>query len=197
MEMAKSVEEYLDKNPNWFSELSLLREIFLETEMVEEVKWGMPTYTINKKKVVGIAGFKEYFGIWFFQGVFLEDPLKVLVNAQEGKTRGMRHWKFSDIKEVKKDLILPYVEEAIQNCKEGKEIKIEKKALIIPSLLQDALDSDSALKAAFNNFTHGKKREFAEHISEAKREATKISRLQKIIPMIINGIGLNDKYRSS
>ena len=78
--MAKSVEEYLGENV-WKDGLTLLREILLDTELVEELKWGTPHYTIDSKIVVGIAGFKQYFGLWFHNGVFLKDESKVLINA--------------------------------------------------------------------------------------------------------------------
>ncbi len=195
MKMAKSVDEYIDNSPNWTNELNLFRSIFLKTEMVETVKWGMPTYIINGKNVAGFSGFKNHFGIWFFQGVFLKDPLIKLVNAQEGKTKGLRQWRFKNIAEINEAEIFSYLEEAIQNQKDGKMVKIEKRPLIIPAILQDTLDSDSALKVAFNNLTLSNRRDFTEHIESAKQTETKLKRLKKIIPMIIQGIGLNDKYK--
>ena len=195
MELAKSVEEFLNKTDQWSKELALLRSIILKTELRETLKWGMPTYTLGKKNVVGISGFKHHFGLWFFQGVFLSDPHKLLMNAQEGKTKAMRQLRFDNINQVDEGIILSYLEEAIQNSKDGKEVKPEKKALVIEGLLKEALSKDAALNEAFDRFTPGKKKEFAEYITSAKREATQISRLEKCIPMIIKGIGLNDKYR--
>ena len=197
MEMATSVEEYFEKHPKWGKELVRLRSILLQTEFVETLKWGIPTYTINKKNVVSIAAFKNYVGLWFTNGSFLNDDHQKLINANEGKTKGMRQWRFNAIDEIEERLILEYAYEAIQNQKDGKEIKINRnKPLDIPVELQTVLNENSELKNFFEGFTKSKKREFAEYISSAKREATKKSRLEKIIPMILSGVGLHDKYRN-
>ncbi len=197
MEMSKSVEEYFEKNPKWQKELERLRSILLQTEFIETLKWGIPTYTINKKNVVGLAAFKNYVGLWFFNGSFLKDDYQKLMNAQEGKTKGMRQWRFNSLEEIDERLILEYSYEAIQNQKDGKEIKVERnKPLVIPVELERVLSKNKELKLLFEGFTKSKQREFAEHIASAKREATKMSRLEKIIPMILSGVGLNDKYRN-
>ena len=195
MEMAKSVDEFLNNNDNWRTELELLRSIIMKTELNETLKWGMPTYTLGKKNVVGISGFKHHFGLWFFQGVFLSDPQGLLINAQEGKTKAMRQVRFDNIDQINEGVILSYLEEAIQNTRDGKEMKPEKKALVIDGILKEALEKDNGLKEAFSRFTPGKQKEFVEYISSAKREATQVSRLEKSIPMILKGTGLNDKYR--
>lgn len=194
MKMAKSVEEYLSENP-WRSSLEKLRDILNETELTEELKWGTPHYTLNKKIVVGIAGFKSYAGLWFHQGVFVSDPAKVLINAQEGTTRGLRQWRFNSTDEIDPELVKSYVEEAIANQKAGKEIKVQAKALVIPDILKEALASDAALSEAFDALTPGKQKEYANYIGEAKQEATQQKRKEKCIPMILEGKGLNDKYR--
>lgn len=197
MEMANSVEEYFEKNSKWEKELEKLRKALLKTECIETLKWGIPTYTINKKNVVSIAAFKEYVGLWFTNGSFLNDEHKKLINAQEGKTKGMRQWRFNSIGEIDEGLILEYLYEAIQNQKEGKEIKIERnKPLILPPELKHILKENKELKMLFEGFTKSKQREFAEHISSAKRDITKQVRIEKIIPMILNGVGLHDKYRN-
>jgi uncharacterized protein YdeI (YjbR/CyaY-like superfamily) len=195
MIQAKSVEEYISKSSQK-ELLTALRELCLKTELLETVKWGMPVYTINNKNIIGIGAFKSYAGLWFYQGVFLEDRFGVQINAQEGKTKAMRQWRFSSIKELDKNMILSYLEEAIQNQKEGKEIKVERKSGVnIPNELKREFDRNSELVYAFKKLSPGKQREYAEYIAEAKRDATKLSRLEKIKPMIQEGIGLNDKYK--
>ncbi len=193
--MAKSVEEYLDKNPDHRVALDRLRSIVLKTELVETVKWGIPTYTINKKNVLGLGAFKAYTGIWFFNGSFLKDHANKLINAQDGKTKGMRQWRFNTMDEIDEPLILEYLKEAIQNQKDGKEVKPEKKPLVIPDELNEALASDANLSEIFDELSLTNKREFVEFIADAKREETKQKRLEKIIPMILEGVGLNDKYK--
>ena len=194
MRMAKSIDEYLNGNP-WEQELNALRGILHETELVEELKWGTPHYTLDGKIVVGIAGFKQYFGLWFHQGVFLKDAGKVLINAQEGTTKGLRQWRFNTIDDIDKALVMEYVKEAIQNQRDGKEIKPEKKQLVIPDELKEALASNSNLSERFDALTPGKQREYADYIGAAKQEKTRLSRLEKCVPMIESGVGLNDRYR--
>jgi uncharacterized protein YdeI (YjbR/CyaY-like superfamily) len=191
-----SVTEYIDSLDKWKAEILLLRELCLEAGFTETIKWSIPTYTINHKNVVGIAAFKNHSALWFFNGVFLNDPYKKLINAQKGSTKGQLQWRFSSIDEIQPSKILEYLNEAIANEKAGLRIKVDrKKELILPAELEQALSNDIALFKSFDNFTPFKKREFADYISEAKRDTTKHKRLEKCIPLIQSGIGLNDKYR--
>lgn len=194
--MDNRVTEYIQKKSAWGEELKKLRSILSSLPLEETIKWGAPYYMSNGKNIVGMAAFKNYFGIWFMQGALLKDEKKKLINAQEGKTSALRQWRFNSIDEIDVDLIRTYVLEAIDNQQQGKEIKPKKKPLIIPELLQRAMDADQELKEKYEAFTLGKKRDYADYISEAKREATKQSRLEKIIPMILSGVGLYDKYKN-
>ena len=197
MKRYNTPEEYLEGHPEWQSELELLRETLLDTELVETVKWGAPIYTVNGKNVVGLGAFKSYVGIWFFQGVFLKDPKGVLINAQEGKTVALRQWRFENKDAINPKLIKSYVEEAIANQRAGLEYKApRKKAFSIPEELKHALENDAGLKEKFTALTHGRQREYAEYIAEAKREGTRQKRLEKSRPMILSGVGLNDKYKN-
>lgn len=166
--------------------------------MKETLKWSAPVYTLNGKNVVGLGAFKQHFGIWFFNGVFLKDEHHLLVNAQEGKTKALRQMRFTSESEVDQKKVLAYVMEAIENQKLGKEVKADrsKKTTVIPDMLKKELDSDVALQNGFNNLNNYKQREYCEYIDTAKREATKSSRLEKIKPLILKGIGLYDKYKN-
>lgn len=194
MLQANSVEEYLE-GAKWESELRVLREVLLSTELVECVKWGAPHYTLNKKNVVGIVSFKEHFALWFHQGVFLRDPLEVLTNASEGVTKGLRQWRFSSMAAIDKERVKEYLLEAIDNQRRGLEIKPEAKQVAMPTELDEALKADSKLKEGFDRLTPGKRKEYAEYIGAAKQEKTRVSRLEKSVPMILAGQGVNDKYR--
>ena len=194
--MDTRVDDYIAKHSNYANLLSEIRAVLLLTDFEETIKWGIPTYTINTKNVVGIAAFKSYCGIWFFQGGLLKDADKVLTNAQEGKTKAMRQWRFTNESNIDKELILSYIEEAIDNEKKGLKIKHEKKPLIIPVELEELFTENNKLLSSFNTLTLTKKREFSEYIIQAKREATKTRRLEKIIPMILNNVGLNDMYKN-
>jgi uncharacterized protein YdeI (YjbR/CyaY-like superfamily) len=184
-----------DKVNNWSEELDFLKSIIAKTELTETTKWGGCVYVLHGKNVLGIGGFKNYFTIWFFNGVFLKDENQFLVNAQEGVTKSLRQWRFSSKKEVDETAVLQYIHEAIENEKQGKNLKPEKGKSIVSELLQKELDADPNLAEAFLKFSPYKQKEFLEYIETAKRMETKHSRIEKIKPMIIENIGLNDKYR--
>jgi uncharacterized protein YdeI (YjbR/CyaY-like superfamily) len=184
-----------DKVNGWSEELELLKSIIAKTELIETTKWGGSVFTVNGKNVLGVGGFKNYFTIWFFNGVFLKDEKQILVNAQEGVTKSLRQWRFYSKEEVSEKLILAYIKEAIENEKAGKVIKPLKKEAIVSEILQQELNNNTALAEAFQKFIPYKQKEFLEYVESAKREETKLSRIEKIKPMILSSIGLNDKYR--
>lgn len=198
MKRFKSVGEYIDSHIEKQEELILLREILLATEVVETVKWGAPIYTVNGKNIAGLGAFKNFTAIWFFQGVLLNDPKMKLINAQEGKTQALRQWRFGSPEEIKslEKLIKDYINEAIANQQQGREIKARtSKPLIVPEELKSVFENRPAVEKGFESFSLTRKREFTDYIHEAKREETKQKRLDKIITLIIGGIGLHDKYR--
>jgi uncharacterized protein YdeI (YjbR/CyaY-like superfamily) len=194
LESSKATHTW-DKNNSWSEELAFLKSIIVKTELVETTKWGGIVYVLNGKNVIGIGGFKNYFAIWFFNGVLLEDKKQLLVNAQEGVTKALRQWRFTSKEEVYEADVLNYIKEAIENEKQGKTIKPEKKTPILSEFFQKELNANPELAAAFEKFSAYKQYEFLEYIESAKREETKRSRIEKIIPMILDKIGLNDKYR--
>lgn len=198
MKGVKTAEEYIAENPQWQPALDLLRNLFLETGMDESIKWGIPVYGVNGKNVAGLAAFKGYVGIWFYQGALIADTAGKLINAQEGVTRALRQWRFKSTEEVaeEKSIIKQYTFVAIENARKGRAVKAEKnKPLELSDELTDALDSDLKLKEAFEGLTLSRKREFAEHVATAKRAETRAARLAKIIPIIMRGEGLHDKYK--
>ena len=198
MKKVYSVEEYIETNSHFGEALILLREIINSTELNESIKWSAPVYDLNGKNVVGLGAFKNHFGIWFFNGVFLKDEHNVLVNAQENKTKALRQMRFESINDIDKNLVLAYVKEAIENQKQGKEIKPKRatKKVDIPKELKAHFKMHTDLESNFKALTSGKQREYCSYIAEAKREATKQSRLDKITPMILKGVGLHDKYKN-
>ncbi len=198
MKKIYSVEEYIEENEHFGEALTLLRDIINTTECEETIKWSAPTYTISKKNVIGLGAFKNHFGIWFFNGVFLKDEHKLLVNAQENKTKGLRQMRFKSISDIDRHIVLEYIKEAIENQKLGKEIKPDrkKKEVVIPEELEALFIENTDLKGRFEVLTPYKQREYCDYIANAKREATKQARLEKIVPMILQNIGLNDKYKN-
>ncbi|WP_321996044.1 DUF1801 domain-containing protein [Draconibacterium orientale] len=194
---AKTVDEYILTARSRQDILMILRDLLRSTELSETIKWGAPCYTINGKNVIGLGVFKEHVAIWFFQGALLKDEAKVLFNAQNDKTKALRQWRFVTVHDIDAEMIIAYASEAISNEKQNKRVKIiRNKKLIIPPELKEALNQDNHLKLSFQEFSPGKQREFANYIAQAKQVKTKQSRLNKIITMINNNIGLNDKYRN-
>ena len=197
MKRAKSVDHYIELHPEWASAIEKLRKILVGTELEETVKWGAPCYTLDGKNVVGVGAFKEWVALWFHQGVFHSDPDKVLINAQEGSTKALRQWRFSTERDIKVARVKAYLKEAIANQREGKEVRADRsKPLTVPPELAAMLRKRAKARKGFESLTKGKQREYAEHIASAKREATKASRLEKILPLLEAGVGLHDKYRN-
>jgi len=145
--MEKTVNAYIEKHKKWEEALRLLRQICQNTPMTEEIKWGAPIYSMEGKNIVALRGFKSYVGLWFHQGVFLEDRYNLLERSNE-KTKGLRKMMFHSLDEIKDNVphIKAYLDEAIQNHKAGKEIKLTRsKKLTIPPELQQVLDDDDKL----------------------------------------------------
>lgn len=185
-----------DYNKHWEEELAIIKSIIQRTGLQVAIKWGAEVYTHKGKNVVSYYGFKNYFALWFYNGVFLEDKRKVLMNAQEDKTKALRQWQFVSKEVIDEPLILEYIHEAIRNVDEGKVWKPEKSTeLVIPDALRQTFLQDNAIEKAFSKLPFYKQKEFVEHIESAKREETKLARVDKIVPMILQGIGLNDKYK--
>lgn len=196
MATKKTVDDYLIDVSHWQDELMAMRRILQAEKLKETMKWGMPCYSFDGKNIVGMAGFKSYFGLWFHQGVFLSDSAKVLVNAQPGKTKSLRQWRMTSARDIKPDLIKTYIAESIEHAVAGKKVpNSEPRKLNLPPILKVVLGRDAELKAAFNRFRTAQQCDFADYISSAKQDATKQKRLEKIIPLMRDGVGLNDKYK--
>lgn len=199
MKRPKDVDAYIAGHPEDAAALEKLRGVLLATELEECIKWGAPCYTIDGKNVVGLAAFKSYVGLWFHQGVFLEDPHGVLVNAQEGKTKALREWRFHSLREIKVTQVRAYVREAIAKQREGKSMPpaVPSQAeVLLPDELEQGFAQHKRAAAAFDKLTPGRQREYAKYVAEAKRSETRSRRVTKILPMIEAGVGLHDKYRS-
>ncbi len=192
----QKAEEWTKYNGNWAEANEKIQQVVNETELVKEFKWGGDIYTFNKKNVLAFSGFKNHFALWFHNGVFLKDQYKVLVNANEEKTKALRQWRFNSADEIDVEKVREYVLEAIQLVKDGKEIKPQKSVpKEVDGILKKTLNQNNKLFTSFKALTSGRQKEYIEYIDEAKQEKTKISRIEKIKPMILEGKGLNDKYR--
>lgn len=191
-----AIEAFFNKAGQWESLMRRIRPVLLDAGMVEALKWGMPTYSFNGSIVVGMVGFKNWLALWFYQGVFLTDPNGLLVSGTEGKTKGQRQWRIKTEAEFDLEILQLFVNEAIQKAIEGKTISKDRKIeLEIPTELANALSSNPVLSATFESMSLSHKREYAEYVAEAKQEATRFRRVEKIMPMILSKSGLNDKYK--
>ncbi len=185
-----------DINNQWADELEQIKNVLAKTGLVETVKWGMPAYTFTGKNIVSVAVFKNYLSLWFFKGMFLKDAKQVLLKPDD-EAKIMRQWRFTSVDEIlqHEKLILQYVIEAIEVESCGLAKKPVKKPMPVSELLKETLAKDAALATAFETLSAYKQKEYIEHVESAKREQTRIDRLEKIKPMIMNRIGLNDKYK--
>lgn len=197
MKRATSVDEYLENAAQWQNELRRPRAVLQSTSLQEEVKWGAPAYTHNGKIVVGVGGFKNWFCLWFHQSELLQDPADVLVNAQEGKTKALRQWRMTSKSDIEAATIKRYVNEAVALADAGVAIRATRaKVVVVPEELQKATRRCKGATAAYRKLTPGKQREYADHIGSAKRDDSKKRRIDKILPMIVAGVGLHHKYRN-
>lgn len=185
------------KEEKWSFEVTLLKEIIERTGLNRATKWGSDVYTWKGKNVLSVGGFKNYFVLWFYNGVFLRDSMGVLVSAQEGKTKALRQWRFTHRDQIDESAILKYIQEAIENEEVGRVWKPERQKLPeLPDLMKASFQTDKVLKSAFECLTPYKQREYIEHIASAKREETRLSRFEKCKDLILRGAGLHDKYKS-
>lgn len=200
-----NIELLKDKeSPKWHNHRSewedcdeFMGQLINKTDLKKEFKWGTDVYTHKGKNVIAWLGFKNFFSLWFYNGVFLRDEDKVLIAASEGKTKALRQWRFRDLNEMNEKKILSYINESIQTIEDGMEIKREISAAppLIDGVLREALNNDQHFAEAFEKLTLSKRKEYIQHITEAKQEKTKLSRLEKIKPLILQNKGLHDKYK--
>ncbi|MDR2224214.1 MAG: YdeI/OmpD-associated family protein [Flavobacteriaceae bacterium] len=179
----------------WIKEISFVESIIEQTELTPQIKWGTKVYCLGKAKIVAVGGFKNYVAIWFYKGVFLKDGAHVLINAQEGKTKLLRQWRFTSIGELNPDLLKLYIEEAIAIEKQGVTLTPIQSTVVQSALFDCYITKYKVLSDAFNALPPYKQKEYVEHFEQAKQEKTKISRIEKAIPMIMDNKGLNDKYK--
>ncbi|WP_286843045.1 MULTISPECIES: DUF1801 domain-containing protein [Sphingobacterium] len=184
-----NIDKLKDKQgPNWYQSRGnwqeaeeLMQEIIQQTSLKKEFKWGSYIYTHKGKNVIGWGGFKNFFSLWFYNGVFLTDRDKHLISASEGKTKALRQWRFEDVKDMSAEKIAAYIQESIQTIDEGKELKPTKSPMKAPAgLLLEALQTDPTFAESFQALTPGKQKEYIEYIDEAKQEKTKQSRIEKL-----------------
>lgn len=179
----------------WHDCFEKLRVLALETGLNEEIKWGQPCYTLDDKNIVMISGAKDSCVLVFFKGVLLKDPKHLLIQQTQNVQAG-RFLRFHSAQEID-DLtptIKSYIKEAIDVEKAGLKVphKETKDFEVVPEF-QEKLDSDPALKRAFESLTPGRQRGYLYYFSQAKLSKTREERVKKFTPKILDGLGLDDE----
>jgi uncharacterized protein YdeI (YjbR/CyaY-like superfamily) len=188
------VDAYFRNVKNWQKELQALRTIILECGLIEELKWGVPVYTFQKKNIVGINELKESCAIAFFKGALLNDANVILQKPGENTQAG-RWIKFTNIRQINEwePVLKAYIFEAIEIEKAGLKVALKKTSdYHIPTEFQNKLDKNPALKKAFNALTPGRQRAYILYFSAPKQSKTREARVEKCAAQILDGKGLHD-----
>jgi len=192
--MNPKVDQFLNSTEKWRNEFEALRAIVLECGLTEELKWDLPCYTFQKSNVVIIQGFKEYCALLFFKGVLLSNADGLLVQQSEHvqSARQIRFTQAKDIWQVKPE-IKAYIFEAVEIEKAGLKVELKKTAdFEVVEEFRQKLDELPALRTAFEGLTPGRQRAYLFYFSEAKQAKTRVARVEKYIPLILSGKGMND-----
>ncbi|MES1215842.1 MAG: YdeI/OmpD-associated family protein [Bacteroidota bacterium] len=188
------VDFYFDKNKTWQKEITQMRKIVLDCGLEEKLKWGCPCYTFENANIVLIHVFKEYCAYLFFKGALLHDANGILIQ-QTKNVQSARQIRFTNDKEIVKleKKLKAYIYEAIEVEKAGLKVKLKKTSEFeVPEEFKKKLNKNSALKTAFNALTPGRQRAYLFYFSQAKQSKTREARVEKSIPQILKGKGLND-----
>jgi uncharacterized protein YdeI (YjbR/CyaY-like superfamily) len=192
--MNPKVDFFFDKAKQWQKEFEKLRTIALDTELEEDLKWGCPCYTYQGKNIFLIHGFKEYCALLFFKGALMKDPENILIQQTEN-VQAARQIRFTDVKQIidLEKVLKDYMFEAAEIEESGAKVEMKKtREFEMPDEFQKKLDENHELKEAFEALTPGRQRAYLLHFSSAKQSKTRESRIEKYIPEILNGKGLND-----
>ena len=171
-----------------------MREIVLDCHLSEELKWGSPCYTFEKVNIVLIHYFKEYCAFLFFKGALMKDPDHILIQQSEN-VQAARHIRFTNVEDIlsKKKILKRYIFEAAEIEKSGQKVELKKVSdFEVAEELQHKFDSDKDFKKAFYALTPGRQRAYLLHFSQPKQSKTRVARIAKNIPRILEGKGLND-----
>jgi len=192
--MNPKVDGYIRKSKKWQKELEKLRMIILDCRLTEELKWGVPCYTLQKSNIVLIHVFKEYCALLFFKGALLKDANGILIQ-QTKNTQAARQIRFTNIREIveMETHLKAYIYDAMKVEKAGLKVNLKKTAeFMVPAEFQNKIDGTPALKTAFGALTPGRQRAYLLYFSAPKQSKTRESRIEKCLQQILNGKGFND-----
>ena len=192
--MNPKVDFYFNKAKQWQEELGKLRAVVLGCQLSEELKWGVPCYTFQKRNVVLIHAFKEYCALLFFKGALLSDANNILIQQTEN-VQSARQIRFTNLKEIVKmeKILKAYIYEAIEVEKAGLQVKLKKTSdFKMAEEFQKKLNKNAALKKAFDALTPGRQRAYIFYFSQPKQSKTREARIEKYMQQILEGKGLDD-----
>ena len=192
--MNPKVDAVWRQEKKWREEFEKLRAIILDFPLTEELKWYQACYTLQGKNVVLIHGFKEYCALLFFKGALLKDPEGILIQQTENM-QSTHQIRFTNVRQIVKmrSILKAYIQQAIEVEKSGAKVKLKKTAdFKVPEEFQNKLDEIPALKTAFDALTPGRQRGYLFYFSQPKQSKTRTARVEKCMPQIFNGKGLND-----
>jgi uncharacterized protein YdeI (YjbR/CyaY-like superfamily) len=192
--MNPKVDSYLSRAKKWQEEMEQLRMIILDCGLTEELKWGVPCYTFEKRNIVLIHGFKEYCALLFVKGALLNDAKGILITQTEN-VQAARQVRFTNVREIValEPILKAYIYEAIEVEKAGLKVNFKKTIEFkIPEEFQNKLDKIPKLKTAFAALTPGRQRAYILYFSQPKQSKTRESRVAKCMKQILIGRGLND-----
>jgi uncharacterized protein YdeI (YjbR/CyaY-like superfamily) len=193
--MNPDVDVYLSKAKKWQEELAKLRMIILDCQLTEELKWGKPCYTFQKRNIVVMLPLKEHCALLFFKGALLKEANGILIKPGENTEAG-RQIRFTNVREIveRETILKACIYEALEVEKAGLKVNVKKVTeLVIPEEFQKKLDEIPALKTAFEALTPGRQRAYIFYFSAPKQSKTRESRVEKCMQQILNGKGLNDQ----
>jgi len=188
------VDGFIARAKQWQVEYGQLRRIVLECGLTEELKWGVPCYTVENSNVVLIHGFKKYCALLFVKGSLLKDEKGILIQQTEN-VQSARQIRFTHVDEIieLEPALKVYIRQAVEVEKAGLKVDFKPtEQFSMPEEFQIRLAESPALKAAFEALTPGRQRGYLLHFSAPKQSKTRQERIEKCTPQILAGKGLND-----
>lgn len=193
--MNHKVDAFIGRAEKWQEEFDKLRNIILESQLTEGLKWGVPCYSLHDKNIVLIHGFKDYCAVLFFKGALINDVHGVLIQ-QTDNVQAARQMRFTSMKDInkRKNILVNYIHEAIELEQSGAKVQYKKATEYpVPEEFQQKLDTLPALRTAFEGLTPGRQRGYLLYFAAAKQSKTRASRVEKYMKHILAGKGLDDE----
>ncbi len=187
------VDQFLTRAKAWPGEMQKLRTIMINFGLEEDLKWGKPCFMFEGKNIAILQPFKAHCSLMFFKGALLEDPHRLLRSQGENSQSALR-LEFTSAAQIKKSVLESYLKSAIAVEKQGLKVDFKaKRELELPEELTQIFKRDKKFAKAFRALTPGRQRAYVLHYNGAKQSQTRSARIEKSIPAIVAGKGINDR----